>query len=452
VVAQDKATALELAKAASGDATLKPSDLRQDEDVLDTWFSSWLWPISVFNGVLEPDNPEINYYYPTQDLVTGPDILFFWVARMIISGYEYRKEQPFSNVYLTGLVRDKKGRKMSKQLGNSPDALKLIQDYGADAVRVGLMLSAAAGNDLLFDESLCQQGKNFTNKIWNAYRLIDGWEVDHKATPNAQNAEALDWYENKLNATLLQIEDHFEKYRISDALMAVYKLLWDDFCSWLLEAVKPAYGAPIDSASLERIKVLFEKNLKLMHPFMPFLTEELWQHMGERSKKEALMISAWPTATKVDHDCLTAFELATKIVSGVRNFRKERNISHKEALQLYVVSKADQVQYHALIQKMAGVEEIHWVEKAPQASGASFRVDTFECFIPLAGNVDAAAEKAKLEEELKYAKGFLQSVRKKLDNERFVSNAPDKVIEMERKKEADALEKISVLEKSLAAL
>ena len=452
VVAETPEEALALAQKKSQNSALTSDEIRQDQDVLDTWFSSWLWPISVFDGIRHPENEEINYYYPTQDLVTGPDILFFWVARMIISGYEYRKEQPFSNVYLTGLVRDKKGRKMSKQLGNSPDALKLIQDYGADAVRVGLMLSAAAGNDLLFDESLCQQGKNFTNKIWNAYRLIDGWEVDHKATPNAQNAEALDWYENKLNATLLQIEDHFEKYRISDALMAVYKLLWDDFCSWLLEAVKPAYGTPIDSASLERIKVLFEKNLKLMHPFMPFLTEELWQHMGERSKEEALMISAWPTATKVDHDCLTAFELATKIVSGVRNFRKERNISHKEALQLYVVAKADQVQYHALIQKMAGVEEIHWVEKAPQASGASFRVDTFECFIPLAGNVDAAAEKAKLEEELKYAKGFLQSVRKKLDNERFVSNAPDKVIEMERKKEADALEKISVLEKSLAAL
>jgi valyl-tRNA synthetase len=451
VVAETPEEALSLAQKKSENPTLTSDDIRQDQDVLDTWFSSWLWPISVFDGIRHPENEEINYYYPTQDLVTGPDILFFWVARMIISGYEYRKEQPFSNVYLTGLVRDKKGRKMSKQLGNSPDALKLIEDYGADAVRVGLMLSAAAGNDLLFDESLCQQGKNFTNKIWNAYRLIDGWEVDLKATQNKQNAEALDWYENKLNATLLQIEDHFEKYRISDALMAVYKLLWDDFCSWLLEAVKPAYGAPIDSASLERIKVLFEKNLKLMHPFMPFLTEELWQHMGERSKEEALMISAWPTATKVDHDCLTAFELATKIVSGVRNFRKERNISHKEALQLYVVAKADQVRYHALIQKMAGVEEIHWVEKAPQASGASFRVDTFECFIPLAGNVDAAAEKAKLEEELKYAKGFLQSVRKKLDNERFVSNAPDKVIEMERKKEADALEKILVIEKSLAA-
>lgn len=452
VVATTAEEALILAQKKSGNEALCSEDLRQDQDVLDTWFSSWLWPISVFDGIRHPENEEINYYYPTQDLVTGPDILFFWVARMIISGYEYRKEQPFSNVYLTGLVRDEKGRKMSKQLGNSPDALKLIEDYGADAVRVGLMLSAAAGNDLLFDVNLCQQGKNFTNKIWNAYRLIDGWEVDNSASPNVQNAAALDWYENKFNATLNTIEDHFEKYRISDALMAVYKLLWDDFCSWLLEAVKPAYGAPIDLASLKRIKVLFENNLKLMHPFMPFLTEELWQHMGQRSKEEALMISSWPVSAKVDEQCLTAFELATKIVSGVRNFRKERNISHKEALPLYVVAKSDQVDYHALIQKMAGVETIHWVEKTPEESGASFRVETFECFIPLAGNVDAAAEKAKLEEELKYANGFLLSVRKKLENERFVSNAPDKVIEMERKKEADALEKIMVLQKSLAAL
>lgn len=452
VVAETPEEALVLAQQKSGNNGLTHEDLRQDPDVLDTWFSSWLWPISVFDGIRYPENEEINYYYPTQDLVTGPDILFFWVARMIISGYEYRKEQPFSNVYLTGLVRDKQGRKMSKQLGNSPDALQLIKDYGADAVRVGLMLSAAAGNDLLFDESLCQQGKNFTNKIWNAYRLIDGWEIEATDKINPQNAEALDWYENKFNATLKSIEDHFEKYRISDALMAVYKLLWDDFCSWLLEAVKPAYGSPIDAPSLARIKRLFEDNLKLMHPFMPFLTEELWQHMEERSKEEALIVSAWPTVNAVDEEGLKAFELATKIVSGVRNFRKERNISHKEALSLYVVAKSNQIHYHALIQKMAGVSEIHWVEQAPEESGASFRVDTFECFIPLAGAVDAEAEKAKLEEELRYAKGFLQSVRKKLENERFVSNAPAKVIEMERKKETDALEKISVIEKSLASL
>ena len=452
VVAETAEEAVRLAQEKTGNSALTVNDLKQDPDVLDTWFSSWLWPISVFDGIRHPENEEVNYYYPTQDLVTGPDILFFWVARMIISGYEYRKEQPFSNVYLTGLVRDKQGRKMSKQLGNSPDALKLIADYGADAVRVGLMLSAAAGNDLLFDESLCQQGKNFANKVWNAYRLIDGWEVDELAPLPQQSVDALAWYEHKFYATLATIEDHFEKYRISDALMAVYKLLWDDFCSWLLEAVKPAYGAPIDRPSLERIKGLFELNLKLMHPFMPFLTEELWQHMDRREDNEALIIATWPKPKAFDAKCLADFELATKIVSGVRNFRKERNLPQKEALSLYLVARATDVNYHALIQKMGGIEALHWVETAPDQSGASFRVGTLECFIPLEGSVDMEAEKAKLEEELRYAKGFLQSVRKKLENERFVSNAPEKVIAMERKKEADALEKISLLEKSLSAI
>ncbi len=294
--------------------------------------------------------------------------------------------------------------------------------------------------------------KNFANKIWNAYRLIDGWEVDQKCAANTNNAEVLDWYENKFYGTLASIEDHFEKYRISDALMATYKLVWDDFCSWLLEAIKPAYGAPIDAASLERIKTLFELNLRLLHPFMPFLTEELWQQMEARTQEEALIVSAWPTPKEVDQNGLDAFELATKVVSGVRNFRKDRNISYKETFKLYIVAEASQISYHALIQKMGGVEEIIWVNETPSASGAAFRVDTFECFIPLEGAVDTQAEKAKLEEELKYAKGFLQSVRKKLDNERFVSNAPQKVLEMERKKEADAMEKISVIEKSLATL
>ena len=452
VVAETAEEALDLAKTKSQNSSLKLEDLRQDADVLDTWFSSWLWPISVFDGIRFPDNEEVNYYYPTQDLVTGPDILFFWVARMIISGYEYRKEKPFSNVYLTGLVRDAQGRKMSKQLGNSPDALKLIENYGADAVRVGLMLSAAAGNDLLFDENLCQQGKNFANKIWNAYRLIDGWEIDKNATENQLNNKALNWYEQKFYATLEVIEDQFDKYRISDALMAIYKLIWDDFCSWLLEAVKPAYGSPIDGASIKKVRELFELNLKVLHPFMPFLTEELWQHMTVRSKEEALIISTWPSRTSFDQSILTSFDRATKIIGAVRNFRKERNISHKENLTLYLVIDQQQVQYHQLIQKMAGVDQLKWVKKAPDESGASFRVDTFECFIPLSGTIDVVAEKAKIEEELKYAKGFLQSVRKKLSNERFVSNAPEKVIEMERKKESDALEKISILEKSLASL
>ena len=452
VVAETIEEALDLARKKTNDPSLSMKDLRQDEDVLDTWFSSWLWPISVFDGIRFPENKEIEYYYPTQDLVTGPDILFFWVARMIISGYEYRDKQPFSKVYLTGLVRDKQGRKMSKQLGNSPDALQLIEDYGADAVRVGLMLSAAAGNDLLFDESLCQQGKNFANKIWNAYRLIDGWEVDENASFDKQNEEALNWYENRFYATLESIDDHFSKYRISDAMMAVYKLLWDDFCSWLLEAIKPAYGLPIDRPSLNRIQSLFELNLKIMHPFMPFLTEELWQHLSLRSAQEALIVSSWPEARSYDATALEDFERATKIVSGVRNFRKERQLSPKEALPLYLVAQPDQVNYQGLIEKMAGISQMHWVEESPNQTGASFRVGALECFIPLEGAVDTKAEKAKIEEELKYAKGFLQSVRKKLENERFVSNAPEKVIAMERKKEADALEKISLLEKSLAAL
>ena len=452
VVAKSIEEALGLAQQQSGNKNLTIDDLNQDSDVLDTWFSSWLWPISVFDGIRHPDNDEINYYYPTQDLVTGPDILFFWVARMIISGYEYRGEQPFSNVYLTGLVRDKQGKKMSKQLGNSPDALKLIEEFGADSVRVGLMLSAAAGNDLLFDENLCQQGKNFANKIWNAYRLIDGWEIDSSLEENKMNSKTLDWYEHKFNSVLLNVDDHFEKYRISDALMAVYKLIWDDFCSWLLEAVKPTYGDPIDLHTRTRIKVLFENNLRVLHPFMPFLTEELWQQMSTRKVEEALIVSSWPTHKKADDDCLTAFDTATKIISGVRNFRKERQISHKEELSLFILSDAGEVHYQELIQKMGGLSDLTFVSETPKLSGAAFRVDTLECFIPLEGTVDAEAEKEKLQEELKYAKGFLNSVKKKLENERFVSNAPEQVIEIERKKQADALEKISLLEKRLSQL
>ena len=452
VVAETPEEALRLAQEKTANLSLTLSDLTQDPDVLDTWFSSWLWPISVFDGIRHPENEEVNYYYPTQDLVTGPDILFFWVARMIISGYEYRNEQPFSNVYLTGLVRDKKGRKMSKQLGNSPDALHLIETYGADAVRVGLMLSAAAGNDLLFDESLCQQGKNFANKLWNAYRLIDGWEVDENSTENKHNTAALFWYEQKFYATLATIDDHFSKYRISDALMAIYKLIWDDFCSWLLEAVKPAYGKPIDQSSLDRVKQLFELNLTILHPFMPFLTEELWHHVGKRTPEQALIVSPWPQVQPIDTNCLTNFELATKIIGAVRNFRKERNISSKEPLPLYLMTESSKIHYQELIQKMAGINEMHWVSEAPKMSGASFRVDTFECFIPLSGSIDLEAERKKLEEELQYTQGFLAAVRKKLANERFVNNAPEQVIVMERKKEADALEKISVIEKSLENL
>jgi valyl-tRNA synthetase len=449
VVAKDIATALDLAKANSGDDQLQASDLRQDEDVLDTWFSSWLWPISVFNGVLEPDNPEINYYYPTQDLVTGPDILFFWVARMIMSGYELRAEKPFSNVYLTGLVRDKQGKKMSKQLGNSPDTLALIEEYGADAVRVGLMLSSAAGNDLLFDESLCQQGKNFANKIWNAYRLLEGWEVNPTLETPAVNQEAIQWYKNLFQQTLSLIDDHFSKYRISDALMSLYKLIWDNFCSWFLEMVKPSYGDPIDSATLEKVKVLFEDNLRLLHPFMPFISEELWHQIDKRDTNEALVISDWPKAQHIDQNYIDDFEMVKQIVAGIRNFRKEKSIGFKEPLILISVA---QPPYPEVIRKLAQLESIESkVQDENQALG-SFRVGQSEFFIPLNQSIDPEEERKKLIQELEYAKGFLKSVEKKLSNERFVSNAPEKVIELERKKAGDAHEKISLLEKSLNQL
>jgi valyl-tRNA synthetase len=452
VVATTAEQALELARSKSGNADLKASDLRQDKDVLDTWFSSWLWPISVFDGIRNPDNEEINYYYPTRDLVTGPDILFFWVARMIISGYEYRNEKPFSKVYLTGLVRDKQGRKMSKQLGNSPDALKLIDDFGADAVRVGLMLSSAAGNDLLFDESLCQQGKNFSNKIWNAYRLIEGWEVDENRNQSAVSKEALHWYSQKFQQALEQINDHFDKYRISDAMMTSYKLIWDDFCSWLLEAIKPAYGDPIDGQTYREVRVLFEDNLKLLHPFMPFLTEELWQDMGTRSVEEALIVSAWPEVQAYDEKLIQRFEEATGVIGGIRNFRKEKELGFKEALALQVIGSDEAIPFESLVQKMGQLSSVCYEETISDQTGGAFRANGLEFFIPLEGKIDLEKERLKLQEELKYANGFLLSVQKKLANERFVSNAPDQVLANERKKEADALEKIEVIEKSLAAL
>ena len=452
VVETSPEKALELAKTKSGNPDLKLSDLKQDNDVLDTWFSSWLWPISVFDGIRNPENEEVNYYYPTKDLVTGPDILFFWVARMIISGYEYRKERPFSKVYLTGLVRDKQGRKMSKQLGNSPDALKLIEDFGADAVRVGLMLSSAAGNDLLFDESLCQQGKNFSNKIWNAYRLIEGWEIDESRAFSVVNKEALHWYSQKFQQSLELINDHFEKYRISDALMTSYKLIWDDFCSWLLEAIKPAYGDPIDGQTYREVRALFEENLKLLHPFMPFLTEELWQDMEIRSKEEALIVSKWPAVQEFEVDQIRYFDETKAIIGGIRNFRKEKELGFKETLSLQVIGSSDRIPFESLVQKMGQLTEISYVEVAPDQTGGSFRANNLEFFIPLEGKIDLEKERLKLEEELKYANGFLMSVQKKLSNERFVSNAPEQVLANERKKEADALEKIEVIKKSLSSL
>ncbi|MGX1930779.1 valine--tRNA ligase [Flagellimonas sp. 2504JD4-2] len=449
VVAETREEALK--KAQTKNPAIQESDLRQDPDVLDTWFSSWLWPISVFGGILEPENDEVNYYYPTSDLVTGPDILFFWVARMIISGYEYKGKRPFENVYLTGLVRDKQRRKMSKQLGNSPDALKLIEDFGADGVRVGLLLSSAAGNDLMFDEALCQQGKNFANKIWNAFRLVKGWEVADLTQPEAAKI-GIDWYTNRFNQVLLEIEDHFSKYRISDALMAIYKLVWDDFCSWLLEIVKPAYQKPIDKATYEAVIHLFEQNLKILHPFMPFLSEEVWQHIAERTPEQALIVSQWPQQGEIDASIIADFDFATEVISGIRTIRKEKNIPQKEALELSVLnSENGSGQMDVIITKLTNLSKIETVD-ATLDGALSFRVKSNEYFIPISGAIDIEAEIKKITEELNYTKGFLQSVQKKLSNERFVNNAPEKVVAIEKKKAADAEAKIETLEKSLASL
>ena len=451
VVAETKEDALNLAKKKSGNTALTIQDLRQDEDALDTWFSSWLWPISVFNGILEPENKEIEYYYPTNDLVTGPDILFFWVARMIVAGYEYRGEKPFENVYLTGLVRDKQRRKMSKSLGNSPDALKLIEDYGADGVRVGLLLSSAAGNDLMFDEALCQQGKNFANKIWNGFRLVKGWEVADLPQPESSKL-GIEWYHSKFNKTLLEIEDHFSKYRISDALMAIYKLVWDDYSSWLLEIIKPAYQQPIDKSTFDAVIGIFENNLKLLHPFMPFLTEEIWQHIAERSPEEALVVAQWPKQNAVNEGLIDGFEFAAEVIAGIRTIRKEKNIPMKESLELSVLNDGQVAQdWDVIISKLTNVSKISYMD-SPLEGALTFRVKSNEYFIPMSGAIDIDAEIKKIHEELNYTKGFLISVQKKLSNERFVSNAPEQVIALERQKEADAVAKIETLEKSLASL
>ncbi|MFD0798151.1 valine--tRNA ligase [Maribacter chungangensis] len=455
VVAETKAEALTKAQAAlsaKGEhRSLVLEDLRQDPDVLDTWFSSWLWPISVFGGILEPENEEVNYYYPTNDLVTGPDILFFWVARMIVAGYEFRGERPFENVYFTGLVRDKQRRKMSKSLGNSPDALKLIDDYGADGVRVGLLLSSAAGNDLMFDEDLCQQGKNFANKIWNGFRLLQGWEVGDLPQPEASKL-ALEWYDSKFNETVLEIEDHFSKYRISDALMCIYKLVWDDYSSWLLELVKPAYQKPIDKTTFDAVIQVFENNLKLLHPFMPFLTEEIWQHISNRKPEDALVVSQWPKAGNVDMGLIKEFEFTQEVIAGVRTIRKDKNIPMKEALELSLLNEEKTpARWDVVVKKLTNVSEISYIN-APLEGALSFRVKSNEYFVPMSGAIDIEAEVLKITEELNYTKGFLKSVQKKLSNERFVNNAPEQVVAMEKKKVADAEAKIETLEKSLASL
>lgn len=451
VVAETPAAALELAIAKTGNTALTAAGLRQDVDALDTWFSSWLWPMSVFGGILEPENEEFKYYYPTNDLVTGPDILFFWVARMIIAGYEYAGEKPFTNVYLTGLVRDSQRRKMSKSLGNSPDPLDLIEKFGADGVRVGLLLSASAGSDILFDEELCNQGKGFTTKVWNAFRLIKGWEVADIAQPE-HSAKAIAWYEAKLQKTLAEIEDHFDKYRISDALMAIYKLVWDDFCSWFLEMIKPGYQQPIDSTTFAKAIELLESNLKLLHPFMPFLSEEIWQHIAERSTEEALIISKWPEAKPYDEKLLADFEFATEVIAGIRTIRKDKNIPFKDAIELKAINAENASEaFDSVIIKLGNVSTVEYV--SDKVGGAlTFRVKSNEYFIPVTGNVNIEEEIAKIEEELNYNRGFLKSVQAKLSNEKFVNSAPEKVVALERQKEADALAKIAVLEQSIAAL
>ena len=452
VVAENIEQALVLAQEKTKNDKLTTKDLKQDEDALDTWFSSWLWPMSVFDGIRNPENEEIKYYYPTNDLVTGPDILFFWVARMIIAGYEYKDEKPFKNVYLTGLVRDKQRRKMSKSLGNSPDALNLIKEFGADGVRVGLLLSAPAGNDILFDQDLCQQGKGFANKIWNAFRLIKGWEIDENLAQPETAKIGLAWYDAKFNKALTEIEDHFSKYRLSDALMTIYKLIMDDFSSWLLEIVKPAYQQPIDAKTYHAIIEVLENNLKVLHPFMPFLTEEIWQYITDRTPEEALIVAKYPIQKEFDAQIISSFEVATDVVSGIRTIRKEKNISFKDAVELFVIDNDKLTkQFDIVVQKLTNTSTINYISE--KVEGASFRVKSNEYFVPISTeNIDVEAEIEKLSAELKRAQGFLVGVQKKLSNERFVSNAPEKVIALECKKEADTLAKIETIINSLNGL
>lgn len=452
VVAEDIEGAVALARVKSANPEFQASDLKQDSDALDTWFSSWLWPMSVFDGIRNPENDEIKYYYPTNDLVTGPDILFFWVARMIIAGYEYKYEKPFENVYLTGLVRDKQRRKMSKSLGNSPDAIKLIENYGADGVRVGLLLSSAAGNDLMFDENLCQQGKQFANKIWNAFRLVQGWEVDTTISQPNSSKIAIEWFESKFQKAILEIEDHFSKYRLSDALMTTYKLIWDDFASWLLEIVKPAYQQPIDAKSQERINIIFEDILKILHPFMPFLTEEIWHYIKERLPEEALIVSQWPEAKPINETLITEFDFTSEVISGIRNIRKQKNIAFKDTIGFSVVNNENVTStFDEVISKLGNLDSFNYVNE-PIEGALTYRVKSNEYFIPMEGSIDVEAEIKKLTEELNYTEGFLKSVQKKLSNERFVAGAPEQVVASEKKKEEDALAKIETIKVSLASL
>lgn len=447
VVAETADEALTLAQEKNPGITA--ADLRQDEDCLDTWFSSWLWPISLFNGILEPDNEEIKYYYPTNDLVTGPDIIFFWVARMIMAGYEFEGKQPFNNVYFTGIVRDEIGRKMSKQFGNSPDPLKLIEDYGADGVRMGIMLSAPAGNDIFFDKKLCENGRNFCNKIWNAFRLVKGWEVDESLAQPESSKLAIEWFDGKLSEAVAEINDSFDKFRISEALMTTYRLFWDEFSSWYLEMVKPEYQKPIDGATYRATIGYFDSLLRLLHPFMPFITEELWQHIGERRQGESIMYASMPEVHAIDAKVIADMEIAKEVVNGVRGVRAQRNIPAREQLSLNVIGAS--IPMVSVVKKLANLSDIKSVEeKDPTA--ALFMVGTIEFNVPLLNNIDVEAERAKINKELDYLQGFKKSVEKKLSNERFVSNAPAAVVDGERKKLADATAKIATLEATLKAL
>ena len=452
VVAETPEQALELARAKSG-KDLSLADLRQDEDCLDTWFSSWLWPISLFDGINNPGNEEIKYYYPTSDLVTAPDIIFFWVARMIMAGYEYMGDMPFRNVYFTGIVRDKLGRKMSKSLGNSPDPLELIDKFGADGVRMGMMLSAPAGNDILFDEALCEQGRNFCNKIWNAFRLIKGWEVSAEVAVPEASALAMQWFEAKQSAVAAEVADLFSKYRLSEALMAVYKLFWDEFSSWYLEMIKPAYGQPISKEVYDRTIGFFDNLLHLLHPFMPFITEELWQHIVERQEGESLMVSPMAAPVAYEESLLQQFEVVKEVISNIRAIRLQKNIAQKETLELQVVGANPIEAFNAVLVKMCNLSAISVVEAKADAS-VSFMVGTFEYAIPLDayGTLFIEQEIARMEAELKHKEGFLQGVLKKLSNEKFVAHAPANVIELERKKQADAESIIKSLKESIAAL
>ena len=451
VVAATEEEALKLAKEKTGNPALTMEDLRQDEDCLDTWFSSWLWPISLFDGINNPGNEEIDYYYPTSDLVTGPDIIFFWVARMIMAGYEYEGKMPFKNVYFTGIVRDKLGRKMSKSLGNSPDPLELIEKFGADGVRMGMMLAAPAGNDILFDDALCEQGRNFCNKIWNAYRLVSGWTIDdNQPIPEAAKL-AISWFESKQNEVTAEVADLFSKYRLSEALMAVYKLFWDEFSSWFLEIIKPAYGQGIHSTVRNAAICYFDNLLRLLHPFMPFITEELWQQMYEREEGESIMVCPLSMDTHVDSEMIQQFEVVKEVISNVRSIRLQKNIAQKETLELQVVGENPVDAFNLVIMKMCNLSSIMVVYNKAEGA-ASFMIGTTEFAVPLIDMLDIDAEINRLLAELKHKEGFLQGVMKKLSNEKFVNNAPAAVLELERKKQADAESIINSLKESIAAL